>query len=130
MKVLTASLIFFISFSLAFANQSIDIQKLERQKRFISTINQCSNPTKLDQFIQNALNNTSDYEKRAQHAAFIEELIKFNPSCFVASINKLDHKNCEKIDESYLREPFFYPREDLKASLATAKNFNSSCLAS
>jgi len=36
----------------------------------------------------------------------------------------------KKIEESYLSEPFFYPREDLKASLATAKDFKASCLAS
>ena len=74
--------------------------------------------------------NISSYEKRAQHAALLEELIKYNPSCFVASVKKLDPKSCEKIEESYLSEPFFYPREDLKASLATAKDFKASCLAS
>ena len=130
MKILVLLLTSFFSLSVAMANQDINTQKLELQKKFISDINQCSNPQQLDRFIQNALKNISNHEERARHAALLEELIKYNPSCFVASIKKLDPKSCEKIEESYLSEPFFYPREDLKASLATAKDFKASCLAS
>lgn len=130
MRILVLFLTLFIHVSVALANQDINIQKLEIQKKFIVNINQCSNPAQLDQFIQNALDNVSNYEKRAQHAALLEELIKYNPSCFVASVKKLDPKSCEKIEDSYLNEPFFYPREDLRASLASAKNFKASCLAS
>ncbi len=130
MRALVVCLTLLSCFSLALANQDINTQKLESQKKFISNINQCSNPAQLDQFIQNALDNVSNHEKRAQHAALIEELIKYNPSCFVASIKKLDPKSCEKIEDSYLNEPFFYPREDLRASLASAKNYKTSCLAS
>jgi len=116
--------------TMALANQDINIQKLKLQKDFITNINQCSNPTQLDHFIHNALDNVNNYEKRAQHAALLEELIKYNPACFVASIKKLDSKSCEKIEETYLNEPFFYPREDLRASLSTISNFKTSCLAS
>jgi hypothetical protein len=130
MRALVVCLTLLSCFSLALANQAINTQKLESQKKFISNINQCSNPAQLDQFIQNALDNVSNHEKRAQHAALLEELIKYNPSCFVASIKKLDPKSCEKIEDSYLNEPFFYPREDLRASLASAKNYKASCLAS
>jgi hypothetical protein len=130
MKAIVIFLTFVSCFSLALANQDINTQRLQSQKQFISNINQCSNPTQLEQFIQNALQNISSYEKRAQHAALLEELIKYNPSCFVASIKNLDPKSCEKMEESYLSEPFFYPREDLRASLAKAKNFKASCLAS
>ena len=130
MRALVVYLMLLSCFSLALANQDINTQKLESQKKFISNINQCSNPAQLDQFIQNALDNASNHEKRAQHAALLEELIKYNPSCFVASVKKLDPKSCEKIEDSYLNEPFFYPREDLRASLASAKNFKASCLAS
>ena len=130
MRILVLFLTLFTNVSVALANQDINIQKLEIQKKFIVNINQCSNPAQLDQFIQNALNNVSNFEKRAQHAALLEELIKYNPSCFVASVKKLDPKSCEKIEDSYLNEPFFYPREDLRASLASAKNFKASCLAS
>jgi hypothetical protein len=130
MRTLVVILMLLSCFSFALANQDINTQKLESQKKFISNINQCSNPAQLDQFIQNALDNVSNHEKRAQHAALIEELIKYNPSCFVASIKKLDPKSCEKIEDSYLNEPFFYPREDLRASLASAKNYKTSCLAS
>ena len=130
MRILVLSLTLFTNVSVALANQDINIQKLEIQKKFIVNINQCSNPAQLDQFIQNALNNVSNFEKRAQHAALLEELIKYNPSCFVASVKKLDPKSCEKIEDSYLNEPFFYPREDLRASLASAKNYKASCLAS
>jgi hypothetical protein len=130
MKILVLLLTSFFSLSVAMANQDINTQKLELQKKFISDINQCSNPQQLDRSIQNALKNISNHEERARHAALLEELIKYNPSCFVASIKKLDPKSCEKIEESYLSEPFFYPREDLKASLATAKDFKASCLAS
>lgn len=130
MRILVLFLTLFTNVSVALANQDINIQKLEIQKKFIVNINQCSNPAQLDQFIQNALDNVSNYEKRAQHAALLEELIKYNPSCFVASVKKLDPKSCEKIEDSYLNEPFFYPREDLRASLASAKNYKASCLAS
>ena len=130
MRTLVVFLTLLTSFSLAIANQDINTQKHELQKKFISGINQCSNPQQLDRFIQNALRNVSNHEERAKHAALLEELIKYNPSCFVASVKKLDPKSCEKIEESYLSEPFFYPREDLKASLATAKDFKASCLAS
>jgi len=130
MRTLVVILMLLSYFSLALANQDINTQKLESQKKFISNINQCSNPAQLDQFIQNALENVSNHEKRAQHAALLEELIKYNPSCFVASVKKLDPKSCEKIEDSYLNEPFFYPREDLRASLASAKNYKASCLAS
>ena len=130
MRALGVCLMLLSCFSLALANQDINTQKLESQKKFISNINQCSNPAQLDQFIQNALENVSNHEKRAQHAALLEELIKYNPSCFVASVKKLDPKSCEKIEDSYLKEPFFYPREDLRASLASAKNYKASCLAS
>jgi hypothetical protein len=130
MRTLVLFLTLFTNVSVALANQDINIQKLEIQKKFIVNINQCSNPAQLDQFIQNALNNVSNFEKRAQHAALLEELIKYNPSCFVASVKKLDPKSCEKIEDSYLNEPFFYPREDLRASLASAKNYKASCLAS
>jgi hypothetical protein len=130
MRALVVCLMLLSCFSFALANQDINTQKLESQKKFISNINQCGNPAQLDQFIQNALENVSNHEKRAQHAALLEELIKYNPSCFVASVKKLDPKSCEKIEESYLNEPFFYPREDLRASLASAKNYKASCLAS
>ena len=130
MRTLVVILMLLSCFSFALANQDINTQKLESQKKFISNINQCSNPAQLDQFIQNALDNVSNHEKRTQHAALLEELIKYNPSCFVASIKKLDPKSCEKIEDSYLNEPFFYPREDLRASLASAKNYKTSCLAS
>ena len=130
MRAVVVCLTLLSFFSLAFANQDINIQKLQSQKQSISTINQCSNPAQLDQFIQNALDNVTNHEKKAKHAAFLEGLIKYNPSCFVASVKKLDPKSCEKIEESYLNEPFFYPREDLRASLAKAKNYKASCLAS
>ncbi len=126
-------IIFFLalfSFSLVMANQDANNQKLYLQKKFISNINQCSNPARLNQFIKTALKDVSDYEKRAKHAALIEELIKYNPSCFLASINRLDQKSCKMIEQSYLNEPFFYPREDLRASLVTTQNFKASCLAS
>ena len=94
MRALVVCLTLLSCFSLVLANQDINTQKLESQKKFISNINQCSNPAQLDQFIQNALDNASNHEKRAQHAALLEELIKYNPSCFVASIKKLDPKSC------------------------------------
>jgi DNA-binding transcriptional regulator GbsR (MarR family) len=130
MKTLILFFSSFFSLSLAMANQDINTQKLELQKKFISNINQCSNPEQLDQFIKNAVKNISNQTERARHAALLEDLIKYNPSCFVATVKKLDNKTCEKIQESYLNEPFFYPREDLRASLATAKDYKASCLAS
>ena len=130
MKTLVLFLTLFFSLSVVMANQDINMQKLELQKKFISTINQCSNPEQLDQFIKNAVKNISNSTERARHAALLEELIKYNPSCFVASVKKLDIKTCEKIEESYLSEPFFYPIEDLRASLASVKDYKASCLAS
>jgi len=130
MKALVLILLSCLSISLATANQDDNAQKLQLQKRFLSTINQCSNPQILDQFFKNAVKNASDQNERAKHAALLEELIKYNPSCFVASVKKLDNETCEKIEESYLNEPFFYPRDDLRASLSSVKGYKSSCLAS
>lgn len=130
MKTLTALLMAIMTASWAFANQDINTQKLELQKNFINNINQCKNPSQLDEFIKIAIDNVSNHEKKAKVAALMEDLIKYNPACFVASIKKLDQKSCELIEESYLDEPFFYPREDLRASLSSAKNYKSSCLAS
>ena len=130
MKALVLILLSCLSISLATANQDNNAQKLQLQKKFLSTINQCSNPQILDQFFKNAVKNASDQNERAKHAALLEELIKYNPSCFVASVKKLDNETCEKIEESYLNEPFFYPRDDLRASLSSVKGYKSSCLAS
>ena len=130
MKALIVILLSCLSISLATANQDDNAQKLQLQKKFLSTINQCSNPQVLDQFFKNAVKNASDQNERAKHAALLEELIKYNPSCFVASVKKLDNETCEKIEESYLNEPFFYPRDDLRASLSSVKGYKSSCLAS
>ena len=130
MKTLATLLMAIMTASWAFANQDINTQKLELQKNFISNINQCKNPSQLDQFIKIAIDNVSNHEKKAKVAALMEDLIKYNPTCFVASIKKLDQKSCDLIEESYLNEPFFYPREDLRASLSSAKNYKSSCLAS
>ena len=96
-------------------DNNIDIKKLENQKAFIGQINQCMN---------------SDQVERSKYAAILEELIKYNPSCFIAGINKLDNQNCKQIEELYLNEPHFYPREDLRASLKQTKDFSRSCLAS
>lgn len=130
MRAVVLILLSCLSISLATANQDDYAQKLQLQKKFLSTINQCSNPQVLDQFFKNAVKNASDQNERAKHAALLEELIKYNPSCFVASVKKLDNETCEKIEESYLNEPFFYPRDDLRASLSSVKGFKSSCLAS
>lgn len=111
-------------------DNNIDIQKLKNQKAFIGQINQCINPDQLDQFIKKAIQKTSDQEERSKYAAVLEELIKYNPSCFIASINKLDNQNCKQIEELYLNEPHFYPREDLRASLKQTRDFSRSCLAS
>jgi hypothetical protein len=111
-------------------DNNIDIQKLKNQKAFIGQINQCINPDQLDQFIKKAIQKTSDQEERSKYAAILEELIKYNPSCFLAGINKLDNQNCKQIEELYLNEPHFYPREDLRASLKQTRDFSRSCLAS
>ncbi|MSQ80816.1 MAG: hypothetical protein EXR41_03795 [Candidatus Methylopumilus sp.] len=115
---------------LAVTDKNIDIQKLENQKAFISRMNQCMDSDQLGQFIKKALQNTTDQEKKSKYAAILEELIKYNPSCFIASVNKLDNQNCKEIEELYLEEPHFYPREDLKASLKQTKDYSKSCLAS
>ena len=130
MKIFTTFFVAILSSSWVFANQDINTQQLELQKNFINNINQCKNPSQLDQFIKIALDNASNNDKKAKVAALMEELIKYNPSCFVASIKKLDQKSCELIEDSYLDEPFFYPKEDLKASLTTVKSYKSTCLAS
>lgn len=110
-------------------NSDIDIKKLENQRAFIGQLNQCVNPNQLDEFIKKAIQNTSDYETRSKYAGVLEELIKYNPSCFIASINKLDNINCRQIEDAYINEPHFYPREDLRNSLRKTKDFSKSCLA-
>lgn len=107
----------------------IDTSRLNAQKEYLGTINQCSNAKLFSKVIDQALK-TKDEAKRTAIAAQIEETIISNPSCFVAAVTKMGYQKCEVVEDSFVREPYFYPRHQLYKALSSASNFGGSCFAS
>ncbi len=106
----------------------IDISKLNAEKEYLSTINQCANHKLYQKTLDNALS-TKDQTKRTIFAAQIEETIINNPACFISALNKMGAKKCEAVEQSFVREAYFYPRHELYRALSTASNFGGSCFA-
>ena len=134
MKTTAIFIGFIFSFSLAaFASTNkttqMNVEKLHAQKDYLNAINQCANPKLYNKILDQALS-TKDESKRVFYAAQIEETIINNPSCFIAAVTKLGNKRCEIIEESFIREPYFYPRHEIYRSLSSADDFASSCFAS
>ena len=107
----------------------INIEKLNAEKDYLNVINQCANPKLYNKILDQALA-TKDESKKALFAAQIEETIMNNPSCFIAAVTKLGNKKCEIVEESFIKEPYFYPRHEIYKSLSSAADFASSCFAS
>lgn len=130
----TALLGFYVGFStVAIATTSktppIDVSKLNAEKDYLGSINQCASPKLYSKVVDSALN-TKDQTKHTIFAAQIEETIINNPACFVSAVSKMGYKKCEAIEENFVREPYFYPRHELYKALSTADNFGSSCFSS
>jgi hypothetical protein len=111
-------------------NSTIPVTKLDLQKKYIASINQCSTPYRLANKIKSALKNVDDYEIKAINAGQFEEIIMCNPSCFVDAMNKLTKNQCLQATSAFVNETFFYPREDIKQALNSEKTYRLNCMAS
>ena len=134
MKLKTFIIGFLLGFCLsafATANKTtgINVEKLNAEKDYLNMINQCANPKLFNKILDQALA-TKDESKRALFAAQIEETIMNNPSCFIDAVSKLGNKKCEVVEDSFIKEPYFYPRHEIYKSLSSAADYASSCFAS
>lgn len=107
----------------------IDVSSLNAQKEFLGMINECSNPMLYSKMLEKALD-TKNQAKRQIFSARIEETIINNPSCFVTAVTKLGDKKCEAVEETFLREPYFYPKHEIYRALSASSNYAQSCFAS
>lgn len=119
----------FLFASTANAFTQTDHQTLMLQKQYLNQINQCAAPASFSRLVNSALR-SSNADQKAQLAMTIEEMILQNPACFVEASIKIGKSKCEMIEAMYIQEPHFYPRENLKQSLAGTKLYAQSCFAS
>ena len=131
-------MVFFIGYFLSFClaahaktneTSPIDIVRLNAQKDYLYTINQCANPKLYNQLLEKAMG-AKDESKRIFYAAQIEEMIINNPSCFLNALSKLGYKKCEVVEDSFIKEPYFYPRHEIYRSLSSSSEYARSCFAS
>jgi len=128
-KVAFATLfIFGLSHTAAAFNQT-SIQTLLLQKQYLNQINQCATSSSFSRLVDNALRSTNAGQK-AQHAMVIEEMILQNPACFVEASIKLSKPKCEMLEAMFIQEPHFNPRDNLKQSLSSVRQYSQSCFAS
>lgn len=99
------------------------------QKQYLNQINQCASIESFNRLINTALKPSRPNE-RSLVAMTIEEMILKNPTCFVEASVKLGKAKCELIEDMFIREPHFNPRDNLKESLANTRLFQQSCFAS
>lgn len=121
----------FISIS-ATANtttKQVDIQSLSLQKSYLQTID-CRSPKRLAGMLSTALKNADNYNAKANNAGVFEEIIINNPSCFIQALNTLPQKKCLQVEDVFINETFFYPRNEIKSALQNATNYSKSCIAS
>ncbi len=131
MRLFVALLMFCLG-SVASANTSkpsINLQNLALQKAYIQAID-CRSPQKVSSLISSAIKQADNYAAKANNASVLEEIMVNNPPCFIQALNQLPAKACLQFKEQYIEETFFYPRDDIKQALATAKNYSKSCIAS
>lgn len=107
----------------------LNVQNLALQKSHLQTID-CRAPQAISSLLKNALNNVDDYAAKASKASVFEEIMIKNPPCLIQALNKLPAKSCLQFKENFIDETFFYPRDDIKNALASAKNYHKSCIAS
>jgi hypothetical protein len=129
--LLFATLLVFCAPVFATTNKtvSIDVSALNAEKEYLAMINQCANPKLYSKILESALD-TKNQDKRTAFAAQIEETIINNPACFVTTMTKLGYKKCTAVKETFIQEPYFYPKHDIYRALRTASNFADSCFAS
>lgn len=113
----------------ATTDQKINVESLMLQKSYLKEINQCGNEKSFLSLIKSAVKEANTFYEHGSYAQTIEEVILQNPACFIASTNKLSKKECETLNEKYIKEPFFYPRAMLGDALGKVKGLSQSCLA-
>lgn len=112
----------------ATTNQGINLESLMLQKNYLKSINQCASDKTFVPFIRLAIKDANTFYEHGSYAQTIEETIIQNPACFIYSTTKLSQKECQVLNEQYIKEPFFYPRVMLSDSLSKVKGVNQSCL--
>lgn len=115
--------------SYASTDQKINVESLMLQKTYLKGINQCAPDKPFINLMKSAVKDANTFYEHGTYAQTIEEVILQNPACFVSSTSKLSQKECETLNEKYIKEPFFYPRAMLTDSLGKVKGLNQSCLA-
>jgi hypothetical protein len=109
--------------------KQVDMQSLSLQKSYLQTID-CRSPKRLAGMISTALKSADDYTTKASNAVVFEEIMINNPSCFIQALNNLPPKQCSEVENTFIKETFFYPRNDIKSALMSATNYTKSCIAS
>jgi hypothetical protein len=130
MKSMIILLSLFLSFS-SFAKTStsnVDVETLALQKLYLQTID-CRASKKLSNLLEESIKSADDLTAKGINASVMEEIMMNNPSCFIQALNQLPTKVCRKIEENYINETFFYPRDEIKRALSSAKNYSNSCIA-
>lgn len=109
-------------------NPSVNAQTLISQKAYLQTID-CRAPQQISQLVSAALKDADNYSAKASKASVLEEIMLKNPPCMIQALNQLPAKACLQFKENFIEETFFYPRDEIKSALATAKHYNKSCVA-
>lgn len=108
---------------------SVNIEVLTLQKAYLQTID-CRAPQQITSLVSAALKDTDNFSAKASRASVLEEIMLKNPPCMIQALNQLPVKSCVQFKENFIEETFFYPRDDIKSALASAKNYSKSCIAS
>jgi hypothetical protein len=106
---------------------NLDVQGLALQKSYLQTVD-CRSPKQLTSLLKLSVKDTHNLTTKANNAIVLEEIMMNNPDCFIQSLNDLPQQVCEQIEDNYIRETFFYPRNDVKRALSSAKNYRKSCI--
>jgi hypothetical protein len=109
--------------------KQVNMERLSLQKSYLQTID-CRSPKRLAGMISTALKSVDDYTAKANNAEVFEEIMINNPSCFIQALNALPPKKCLQVEDAFINETFFYPRNDIKSALQNATNYSKSCIAS
>lgn len=104
-------------------------ERLAAQKAYLQRINQCNSPKRLSNLMLKALTEVDNDAARAKHASLFEEIMLNNPSCAMLAINEMPSKQCAQFEAHFVRETFFIPRDQIKASLSRVVNAEKSCMA-
>ncbi len=108
---------------------SVNIEVLTLQKAYLQTID-CRAPQQITSLVSAALKDMDTFSANSSKASVLEEIMLKNPPCMIQALNQLPVKSCVQFKENFIEETFFYPRDDIKSALASAKNYSKSCIAS